>query len=82
PKLIAGTLNQSPQSLNKMLMATFEGRKAIPLRAGNETIYVADSGPPYLLGLQSTGTVSFDQFNTAAVPSAPASFTPAADLIK
>jgi hypothetical protein len=81
-KLIDGTLNQSSKSLTKGPITTFQGRKAIPLRAGNQTIYVAEEGPPYLLGLQSTGTVTFDQFNTAVVPSAPASSTPAADLIK
>jgi len=81
-KLIDGTLNQSPKSLTKGPITTFQGRKAIPLRAGNQTIYVAEEGPPYLLGLQSAGTVTFDQFNTAVVPSAPATSTPAADLIK
>ena len=81
-KLIDGTLNQSPKSLTKGQISTFEGRKAIPLHGGNQTIYVADEGPPYLLGLQSAGTVTFDEFNKAVVPSAPASSTPAADLIK
>lgn len=81
-KFIDGTLNQSPRSLTKGPITLFQGRKSIPLRAGNQTIYVAEEGPPYLLGIASTGTVTFDHFNTAVVPSAPATFTPAADLIK
>ena len=81
-KLITTTLNQDPKSLAKGTVTTFRGLKAISLHAPNQTIYVAATGTPYLLGIVGTGGVVFDEFNTAVVPSAPASSTPAANLIK
>ena len=80
-KLITNTLNQDPKTLTKGTTTAFRGQKAIPLHSGNQTIYVAAVGPPYLLGIESTGSVTFDQFNSATVPAPPASWTPAANLI-
>jgi hypothetical protein len=56
---------------------TFNGQSAIVLHlAKGATAYVAASGPTYLLGAtlpsgSQDGQITFSDFNTAAVPSAP-----------
>ena len=74
------TLTQSitaAGTVTKGAVTTFRGRKAVPLKGGNNgTLYVAATGSPYILGLVGTGPkkgsqVLFTQYGTAKVPSAP-----------
>lgn len=54
-------------------VTTFHGQSALPIRSSDGTAYVAASGAPYLLGFQggSQGSLTFDEFNSAAAPSVP-----------
>ena len=64
-------------TLTKGSAATFSGRSAIPLTdTGNAgTLYVANEGTPYILGLKgsgsNSGTLTFGQYNSASIPSPP-----------
>jgi hypothetical protein len=57
---------------------TFNGQSAITLidSSGGGTLYVADKGKPYILGVtggqDSPGTLTFGQYNSATIPAAPA----------
>lgn len=42
-------------TLTEGVVTTFNEKKVIPLRASDETIYVAATGKPYILGLVGTG---------------------------
>jgi hypothetical protein len=65
-----GTLTKGPT-------ATFSGKSAIPLAdSGNGgTLYVANEGTPYILGLtgsgSNSGTLKFGQYDSASIPSPP-----------
>ena len=65
-------------SVTKRPVTNFHGARAIPLHNDVEggTVYVAATGPPYLLGMTGTGTSSgsivFSQYGSAKVPPVPA----------
>lgn len=64
-------------SLTKGSTTTFNGQSAIPLiDSGNGgTLYVANKGTPYILGLKgsgsSSGTLTFGQYNSGSIPIPP-----------
>jgi hypothetical protein len=64
-------------TLTKGSTTTFHGQSAIPLTdSGNGgTLYVANEGTPYILGLKgsgsSSGTVAFGQYNSGSIPIPP-----------
>ncbi|HEX5267871.1 MAG TPA: hypothetical protein VFW24_13975 [Acidimicrobiales bacterium] len=66
----------------KQSVTTFHGQSALPIKSTDGTVYVATSGPPYLLGLQggSQGTLTFDQFNSATAPAVPTGAVDFGDL--
>jgi hypothetical protein len=74
--------NYTPQgAVTKEKPGTYKGRAAIGLRtagASAGTLYVATTGKPYFLGVTASGgrSVSFDSFNTATLPTAPAGSVP------
>ncbi len=64
-------------TLTKGSTTTFHGKSAIPLddsRNGG-TLYVANEGTPYILGLKgggsNSGTLTFAQYNSGSIPTAP-----------
>lgn len=68
---------QPQGTLSKGKATTFNGQSAIPLLdSQGGTLYVANTGTTYILGLKgegpNSGTITFDQYNSAAIPSAPA----------
>ena len=64
-------------TLTKGSITMFHGKSAIPLDdSGNGgTLYVANEGTPYILGLKgggsSSGTLTFAQYNSGSIPSVP-----------
>jgi hypothetical protein len=63
-------------TIHKGAIATFKGQKVIPLYDNTGSpLYVAETGKPYIVGIhntgQSAGTIAFDEYDSAHIPSAP-----------
>jgi hypothetical protein len=63
-------------TIHKGAIATFKGQKVIPLYdSTGSPLYVAETGKPYIVGIhntgQSAGTIAFDEYDSAHIPSAP-----------
>jgi hypothetical protein len=71
--------------VTKQAVTSVDGKRAIPLLDSNGgTLYVAATGPAYILKITNTGkssggagTITFDHYGNAAIPAVP---TGAVDL--
>ena len=68
---------QPQGTIRKGAVTTVDGQSAIPLTdsSGNGTLYVANTGRPYLIevkgGPKQSGTIKFDEYESAKPPAVP-----------